>query len=605
MSIVRPFISRPTALTHSLTEHFRIARHVFLVAAPIGILVGASIAGYDYLVNAWLWDRFAHHLSPIVLCLLPIAGLLGTGVILTLFRVPSSSMADEVVLAYHRPQAGIDYRSAIPKLTASIATMGLGGSAGMEGASKWLGATISSYVQWRLNAVARLARLHGRVETTMLAGAAAGIAAIFRAPLTGAIMGIESPYKHDLAHESLIHALVASAASYATFSYLRPATPYFPITFAYHLHVRDLLLCLPLGLLGGLGSHAFLALLSRIKRAWKRWGAPTLVKYAAGGVLVSAIAIASMFIVGTPVTLQAGLPVANGLLNGQFALRACIAILLAKTLATALTFGCGGVGGLFVPSATIGAALGAICDLLWHPSQPGLFTLVGIAAFTGASYNSLLFAAVFVAEATGSPALVVPGLLASSTAFLVSAGISNSDSQRQRRQSDEAMLGRMLCSDWMTTRIVIAAPDERLTVFMERAVLEHPFRALPVIDPELGVFVGIAELKAIKTVPREQWPLATVARIIDRAARTVCPDASMATAELLLAQGPHDYLPVVDPTTDQLIGILSSTDILRARHEAHARIDQEVRGTSAANVAVMHSSERRAAGAPGKDRLVL
>ena len=108
---------------------------------------------------------------------------------------------------------------------------------------------------------------------------------------------------------------------------------------------------------------------------------------------------------------------ANGLLNGHYALYACIIILFAKLAATVFTFGTGGVGGLFVPSATIGAALGAIFDATINPSQPGLFTLIGIAAFTGASYNSLLFAAVFVAEATGSPALVVPSLVASCTAF--------------------------------------------------------------------------------------------------------------------------------------------------------------------------------------------
>lgn len=597
MSSVRPFVSRPTALSDSLTEHFRIARHVFLVAAPIGVLVGLAIAGYDYVVNTLLWDKLSAHLSTPVLSLMPIIAMLLTGLILSVFRVKSSSMADEVVLAYHRPQTGMDYRSALPKLSASVATMGFGASAGMEGASKWLGGTISSYAQWRINRVKWLRPLHGRVETTMLAGAAAGIAAIFRAPLTGAIMGIESPYKHDLAHESLIHALVAAAASYATFTYFRPATPYFPIHFTYHLHVRDLLLCIPLGLLGGLCSHVFLATLARVKRTWKRWSAPTMVKYAAGGLLVSAVAIVSAKLVGQPVTLQAGLPIANGLLNGQFLLTACLVILVAKVLATAFTFGCGGVGGLFVPSATIGAALGAACDLLFHPSQPGLFCIVGIAAFTGASYNSLLFAAVFIAEATGSPALVVPGLIASSTAFLVSAGISNSDSQKHRRYSDEAMLARMLCVDWMTTKIVIAPPSETLAHFMDRAVLEHPFQALPVVDPQVGTFLGIAELKALRSVPRDKWAVTTVERIMDRTAKTVCPTHSMAQAEIALAQDAHDYLPVVDPATDQLVGILSSTDVLRARHEARTQLEQQTYGEAVGDVAAFGNAKRRAADA--------
>lgn len=423
----------PPPFQEKLTDNFRVARHVFLVAAPVGVLVGAAIAGYDYVVNVVLWDRFLHSFPPVLLCLLPIAGMFLTGLILRLFRVKTSSMADEVVLAYHKPEAGIDYQTAIPKLAASVATMGFGASAGMEGASKWLGGAISSFVQHRLNLIASLRWLHGRVETTLLAGAAAGISAIFRAPLTGAIMGIESPYKQDLAHDALIHGLVASATSYATFAFFRPATPYFPIHFAYQLNGWDLLLCVPLGLAGGLVSHVFLGLLGWVKGIWGRWQANRILKLTAGGVVVSAIALGANALLGAPVTLHSGLPVANQLLNGKFTLTAILIILVAKLLATSFTFGTGGVGGLFVPSATIGAALGAVFDVVFHPSQPGVFTLIGIAAFTGASYNSLLFAAVFVAEASGSPALVVPSLIASCTAFLVSAGVSNSESQRHRR----------------------------------------------------------------------------------------------------------------------------------------------------------------------------
>lgn len=578
MPMVRSILAtqRPTRLTQNLSEHFRMARHVFLVAAPVGILVGLAIAFYDYVVNVLLWERFTHRFSPLILCFLPIIGMLLTGAIMAIFKVKSSAMADEVVLAYHRPETGIDYRSAVPKFTASVATMGFGGSAGMEGASKWVGASIGSFVQWRINKIKRLSWIHGRVETTMLAGAAAGIAAIFRAPLTGAIMGIESPYKHDLAHESLIHGLVAASTSYATFICFRPARMYFPISFIYHLHTRDLLLCIPVGILGGLLSHLFLGTVGKIKTTWKRWNTHMLVKYLAGGVLLTVVALVANRVVHEPVTLQAGLPIANGLLNGKYVLWACLFILFAKLLASALTFGTGGVGGWFVPSATIGAAMGAACDLAFHPSQPGLFTLVGIAAFTGASYNSLLFAAVFVAEATGSPALVVPGLLASCTAFLVSAGISNSPSQAHRRDSDESVLGRMPCREWMTTRIVVAHPLDRLSDFMERSLVEHSFQGLPVVEPKTGRFLGFAELKALKTVPRDQWPTTDLAAIMDRTARTICSTHSMVDIETLLAAGRYNYLPVVQPRTDQLIGILSSTDVLRARQRAHELLSKPV-----------------------------
>src|ERR1700723_3130898 len=92
---------RPNAFANNLNEHFHTALYVFLVAAPFGIIVGAAIAGYDYVVNELLWSTFSRHFSPTILCLLPMAAMVLTGLILSLFRVKSSSMADEVVRAYH------------------------------------------------------------------------------------------------------------------------------------------------------------------------------------------------------------------------------------------------------------------------------------------------------------------------------------------------------------------------------------------------------------------------------------------------------------------------------------------------------------------------
>ena len=102
---------------------------------------------------------------------------------------------------------------------------------------------------------------------------------------------------------------------------------------------------------------------------------------------------------------------------------------------------------------------------------------------------------------------------------------------------------------------------------MEWTVLEHSFRELPAID-ESGRFLGMIAVKSSRSIPQAAWSETSVTAIIDRAARTVCAGHSMATVEKALALGHHDYVPVVDPATDQLIGILSSTDILRARQHA-------------------------------------
>jgi CBS-domain-containing membrane protein len=159
---------------------------------------------------------------------------------------------------------------------------------------------------------------------------------------------------------------------------------------------------------------------------------------------------------------------------------------------------------------------------------------------------------------------VVPGLIASSAAFLVAAGISNSEAQREHRITDDSKLSTMPCGEWMARRIVVSSPNESLASFHDRAVLEHTFDELPVVDGD-GIYLGLVAMKSLRLVPQEKWTKLPVTQIMDARARTVCAHHSMKLVEQELAQGAHDYLPVVDPATDHLVGMLSGSDILRAR----------------------------------------
>jgi CIC family chloride channel protein len=559
-----------TPLGQAVEDSVALAHYVLLVSVPMGLLVGGAIAAYDWTTNELLWRHISAH-SVALQLLSPVVGMVLVGAILQVFRVKSSAMADEVVQAYHAPGAGMPLSTAPAKLAASIVTMGTGASAGMEGASKWLGATIGYWLQKRLNGLG-LRGVRWSPRTTLLAGGSAGIAAIFRAPLSGAIMGVESPYKHDLAHEALVPALVASAASFWAYTQFRPATPYFPVHFHYTLSTRDLLVAVPLGLSAGLASHLFLATLTRCRRIFTHLSLPMPFRTGLGGLALAAIGYAAYRIVGQPVTLHSGLPVANDLLNGRYLLYLCLTIFTLKLLATAVTFGSGGVGGLFVPTATIGAALGACWDAALPASQPGVFTLLGIAAFAGASYNSLLFSAVFIAEATGNVFLVVPALIASAVAFIATAGVSNSRAQRPRRPDwDELLATVPVTSIMTTTRIVTVSPDQPIQAFSTSVLLGHHFKAVPVIDAE-GVFKGMVSLTHLRSTPVESWERTRVAEVMDAQARTLGPHHTASDASQVLQQGPHDYVPVVDPDTYRLVGIVSQSDIYRARkaHESAA-----------------------------------
>jgi CIC family chloride channel protein len=565
----RPVDESLSPFARSFGESLTLGRHLLLVAAPLGLLVGLAIAAYDWVVNELLWKSITQRAVGVQIAA-PFFAMLLAGLLLRLFRVPSPSMADEVVKAYHDAEKDMPLETAGGKLAASVATMGLGGSAGMEGASKWLGATIGSSLQGLLNRLG-VGALHWSTKSTLIVGGSAGIAAIFRAPLSGAIMGVESPYKRDLAHEAIVPALVASATSFWAFSRLRPASPYFPITFHYTLSTRDLLVALPLGLVAGLASHLFLSTLAAQRRWFEGLGVPALVRYGLGGVALVALAACAWWVVGSPATLQAGLPVANALLNGRYALWGALAIFGLKLLATCVTFGAGGVGGLFVPTATMGAALGAAFDALFTPSHPGVFTLIGIAAFSGASYNSLLFSAIFVAESTGNVSLVVPSLVASSVAFVVAAGVSNSRSQRVTRKTWRGRLEEVPVTRLMTRKLVTTRPEETLEAFSRSVLLEHHFKALPVVDGD-GALSGMISLAHLRSIPMADWPKVLVGEVMDPAVQSVRIQDTAADAEALLRRGPYDYVPVVEGTGLLLVGIVSDSDIYRAagEHAPHA-----------------------------------
>jgi CBS-domain-containing membrane protein len=142
--------------------------------------------------------------------------------------------------------------------------------------------------------------------------------------------------------------------------------------------------------------------------------------------------------------------------------------------------------------------------------------------------------------------------------------VSNSRSQRARRPDARDLLDRVPVGDVMTTRIVTVEADEPLTAFAHSLLLEHHFKALPVIDDK-GTFLGMIGLPQLRGVPMRDWSKVRVNDVMDARARTLCPEHSATDAERLLRGPTADYVPVVDPTTYQLVGIVSSSDLERAR----------------------------------------
>lgn len=389
------------------------SNQLFVMAAITGALTGVVVAGFDRVVVDVVFER----VLDLPLWLLAWMPGLGLFVALAARRLigggVSPATADEYLASFHDERHGLGVRAWIGRLVAAVATLGFGGPMGLEGPSLYSGATIGAQIQGRLRRPFRNADR----RVLMVAGAAAGVAAIFKAPATGAVFALEVPYRGDLARRMLLPALVAAATGYLTFAAINGTGVLFPIEGTPGFGFRDLLGAVVVGLLAGFGARAYAWLLRRAKRL-AAGSHPVLVAFGA------ALAIAGLFAIGRMLTgesfvLGTGYAVIEWVAVPGRSAWLILGVLVLRTLATSATLAGGGVGGLFVPLVVSGALAGGLVGGIAARGDLDLFIVIGVAAFLGAGYRVPLAAVMFVAETTGRPSFVVPGLLAAVAAELV------------------------------------------------------------------------------------------------------------------------------------------------------------------------------------------
>ncbi len=408
---------RSDQYTERLRGLARRSREVLLLAAIVGATTGLGIAGFDACVERLLDETMRAPLW-LVACL-PAVGLAVGGLALRyLGPCASPATADEYIRTYHDGTEVLDARPFPAKLIAAIATLGSGGALGLEGPSIYLGATVGSVATRRL----RRFLTGSNAKVLMVAGAAAGVAAIFKAPATGAIFALEVPYRDDLGRKLLLPALVGAATGYLTFVAIDGTTRLFPITGHPAFNLTDLGGAIALGVAAGLLARGFAGLLVRAKRV-----ATTLAlwqRVVLGGITLAICALLGDAVTSRPLTLGPGYEAIAWARDPRHGVIAVMCLLALRCTATTATLGGGGAGGLFIPLVVAGALLGRIAGGMVSALDTDLFTVIGIASVLGAGYRVPLAAVMFVAEATGRPGFIVPGLLAAVAAELVMGRVS-------------------------------------------------------------------------------------------------------------------------------------------------------------------------------------
>ncbi len=405
----------------------RRSNQVVLLAAATGILTGLAVAAFDWVVAdqalAWTKQR-----GPWLAAFLPAIGLIGSFVIRrVLGGGVSPSTADEYLHAFHDQRHRLGWRAFAARTLAAVSTLGTGGPMGLEGPSIYTGATIGDQAQRRLPGVFRGADR----RVLMVAGAAAGVAAIFKAPATGAVFALEVPYHDDLARRMLLPALVASASGYLTFVAVHGTTPLFAIDSSADFSLRDLFGALAIGVLAGLGARGF---------AWLvRWAKHVASADRVWTVFAAGVTFAALFGMGRLLTGQSlingpGYEIVAWASEPGRSVWLVVTMLTLRCLATSASVAGGGVGGMFIPLVVAGALTGSAIGGVVDAHDLVLFIVVGVAAFLGAGYRVPLAAVMFVAETTGRPAYIVPGLLAAVAAELVMGASSVTSYQRATAQ---------------------------------------------------------------------------------------------------------------------------------------------------------------------------
>lgn len=382
------------------------------MAAVTGVVVGLAVAGFDRVVVELL-DEVVQ--APLwLLAIAPGIGLITAAVILLVVGGRATpSTADEYLREFHDTSARTTPRQLGARLLAAVATVGSGGAMGLEGPSIHVGATTGSWIQRRVPSLFR----GTDQRTLMVAGAAAAVAAIFKAPATGVVFALEVPYQDDLARRMLLPALVSGATSYVVFVAVNGTEPLLRIVGEPAFDLRDLLGAVALGALAGLGARLLALAIRRAKGLSGR--AHPILRACVAAVLMAGLFVVGRVLTDESITIGPGYETIRWAIDLDHSVWLVLAVLALRCAATVVMVGGGGAGGLFIPLVVAGALLGRAVGGTIDAVDTSLFTMIGMAAFLGAGYRVPLAAVMFVAETTGSANFVVPGLLAAVAAELV------------------------------------------------------------------------------------------------------------------------------------------------------------------------------------------
>lgn len=548
---------------------------ILVAAILVGVVSGVGSAAFIYslaAVHHLFFVTFASALGwlgPSAVILLPALGGLLVGPFIARFAPEARGHGVPEVMSAVATRGGrIAGRVAIVKIIASAISIGSGGSAGQEGPMVQIGAATASAAGKRFGIPPH------HMRTFVACGAAGGLAAVFNAPIGGAIFALEvitgelTPAFGAVILAS-VSATVVSRSLFGNF-------PSFVVPRYDLVSNTELVFYAVLGLLAGLASVAFIRTLYAFEDRFDAWEFPARLKPFVGGL---ALGIIGRFF---PQLFGTGSDTIQAATWGTLAPLLLLALIPLKMLATSLTLASGGSGGVFGPSMYIGAMLGGAFGWAVHALFPtltagsGAYALVGIGGVVGGTALAPLTAIILLFEMTDDYRIILPVMMVTAISVVVTRSFLGGESiytLKLRRQNIGYYQGAELerthgltVAMAMRKELPAVDPGTDVVTALARAVKARA-TALAVVDAD-GRPVGAVTVEQLSTGSvDEKRPVNVGSLALPLEKVQVLADERLDAALDRLAGADHDVLLVVARASDEaaptLLGVVTRRDVLR------------------------------------------
>jgi CIC family chloride channel protein len=464
----------------------------------------------------------------------------------------------------------------IVKTIASALTLGTGGSGGREGPIAQIGAGFGSFLGRTLKLTER------EIRILTAAGMGAGVGAIFRSPLAGAIFAAEILYSSsDIEYEVLLPSTITSIIAYSVFCSMFGWDPLFDTPDFKFAQPLELFTFTILGFACAIFGYIYVKTFYGIHRAFKKMKISNYLKPVIGGLLTGII---GYFI---PEALGGGYSQIELAMHTQIGFSLLFILIFAKMLTTSFSIGSGGSAGIFGPSMVIGAAVGGFVGLTLHNifptivTEPGAYVLVGMAGFFAGIANTPLSTIIMVSEMSGNYHLLVPAMWVSTLAFFLLRNVKIYEKQVNTRSDSPMHKGEFflqVLQDIKVKDIMRTDPEiiHESTKFLDlvKYIASTKHNSFPVVNSE-NKLVGVLRFEEVREFVFEEGleDIVVAGEICDTHPNTVLKTDSLADAMEKIGFKNIELLPVVNNKEENILeGIITRRDIISTYNKSMIKL---------------------------------